>query len=390
MSDKRVPLSDLAYDEEEEAAVLRVLRSRWLSAGPTVQQFEEAFAAHSGAASALAVSSATAALHLSLVAVGVRPGDEVIQPAINFVAAANMTVAVGARPVFADVVALNEPILDPDAVERLFTSRTKAVISMYYGGYFGQVGRLLQLCRDRGVPLIEDACHAVGATSALSEGRRAGNIGDIGCFSFFSNKNMATGEGGMITTGRADYVARLRLLRSHGMTTMTWQRDRGHASSYDVQAHGYNYRMDEMRAALGLVQLRKLDDINRRRRAAVASYRRHLRELPDSWTVPFADQDVERSACHLMVVVAPDAESRAAAASTLKEAGIQTSLHYPSIPTFEAFRGYESDVPVSREYGQRTLTLPLYADLAESDIEYVSRTLLDVARRTATSPPSPR
>lgn len=375
-SSRRVPLSDLAYDAAEEQAVVEVLRSKWLSSGPNVQAFEREFVEHTGAHGALAVSSATAALHMAFVALDIGRGSEVIQPAINFVAAANMTIAAGATPVFADICSLDEPILDPASVEALITPRTKAVLVMYYGGYFGRTADLLDLCRRRGLLLIEDACHAVGARCNEIEGRAAGNIGDVACFSFFSNKNLATGEGGMVTASRPDAIERLRLLRSHGMTTMTWQRDRGHASSYDVLLNGYNYRLDELRAALGRVQLGKLAANNERRRRAVAVYRHVLEQLPSGWTFPFRDADLSQSSCHLMVLVAPDVVARSKAAEALKAAGIQTSLHYPSIPTFEAFRQYENTaLPISREYGLRTLTLPLYPGLSDDDIEYVCRVL---------------
>jgi dTDP-4-amino-4,6-dideoxygalactose transaminase len=262
------------------------------------------------------------------------------------------------------------PILDPAEVERRLTPRTKAVVVMYYGGYFGPAAELQALCRRRGVALVEDACHAVGARCRELGGRMAGALGDVACFSFFSNKNLATGEGGMVTTNRADLAERLRLLRSHGMTTLTWDRHRGHASTYDVRVHGYNYRLDELHAALGRAQLRKLAANNERRRQLVLAYRRHLTDLP-GWVVPFAHAGGD-SAYHLMTAVAPDDETRARAALALREAGVQTSLHYPSVPSFEAFRQYErGGLAVSERYGRSTLTLPLYPRLTADQVEYV-------------------
>jgi dTDP-4-amino-4,6-dideoxygalactose transaminase len=374
MSEWRIPLSDLDYGPEEEEAVLGVVRSKWLSMGPQVQAFEREFARHVGVEHAFAVANATAALHLAYLALGVGPGDEVLQPAINFVAAANMTVAAGARPVFSDIVSLEEPILDPGEVERRLTPRTKAVVVMYYGGYFGPIAELKAICQMRGVPLVEDACHAVGARCEGLGGRMAGNLGDVACFSFFSNKNLATGEGGMVTTGRADLAEKLQLLRSHGMTTLTWDRHRGHASTYDVLAHGYNYRLDELHAALGRVQLRKLAANNERRRQLVLAYRERLADLA-GWTIPFAKAG-DDSAGHLMVAVAPEVEARARAAQALREAGVQTSLHYPSIPSFAAFRAYDQGgLPLSEQYGRRALTLPLYPWLTAEQVEYVCTVL---------------
>jgi dTDP-4-amino-4,6-dideoxygalactose transaminase len=374
MSERRVPLSDLDYGPEEEEAVFEVLRSRWLSMGPQVQAFERDFAGYIGTEHAFAVANATAALHLAYLALGLGPGDEVVQPAINFVAAANMTVAVGAEPVFADIVSLEEPILDPADVERRLTPRTRAVVAMYYGGYFGPTAELQALCRRHNLALIEDACHAVGARCRELDGRMAGNLGDVACFSFFSNKNLATGEGGMVTTSRTDLAERVRLLRSHGMTTLTWDRQRGHASTYDVRAHGYNYRLDELHAALGRVQLRKLAANNERRRLLVLAYRQGLADLA-GWTLPFARAEGD-SAYHLMVAVAPDDETRARAAEALREAGVQTSLHYPSVPSFEAFRSCKRDgLALSEQYGRRVLTLPLFPMLMPNQVEYVCTAL---------------
>lgn len=379
MSEWRIPLSDLDYGPEEEEAVRAVLRGKWLSMGPQVQAFEREFAQHVGVEHAFAVANATAALHLAYLALGLGPGDEVIQPAVNFVAAANMTVAAGARPVFADIAGLDLPILGPADVERQITPRTKAVVVMYYGGYFGRTAEILDLCRRRGLALVEDACHAVGARCRELGGRMAGGIGEAACFSFFSNKNLATGEGGMVVTNRADVAERVRLLRSHGMTSLTWDRHRGHASSYDVRAQGYNYRLDEIHAALGRVQLRKLAANNERRGRLVREYRRLLADLP-GWTVPFA-HDSGDSAYHLMVAVAPDQAARARAAAALREAKIQSSLHYPSVPSFTAFSAAGTDGPsLSAEFGRRALTLPLYPTMTLDQVGTVCTTLVQGAR----------
>jgi dTDP-4-amino-4,6-dideoxygalactose transaminase len=375
MSEWRIPLSDLDYGAEEEAAVLRVLRSKWLSMGPEVSAFEREFAVCLGVRHAFAVANGTAALHLALLALDVGQGDEVVQPAINFVASANMTAAVGATPVFADIIGLEEPTIDPREVERLLTRRTKAVVVMHYGGYLSRMGELTALCRDRKIALIEDACHAVGAwcpdpTSPTVHRRMAGSLGDISCFSFFSNKNLATGEGGMLITDRERVAASVRLLRSHGMTTLTWDRHRGHAASYDVVSHGYNYRFDELRAALGRVQLEKLNRNNERRRQLVRIYQKLLASST-KWGVPFIGRE-EASACHLMVVVAADPAQRHVGAQALRENGIQTSLHYPCIPRFKAFGTQPDEVcPRSAAFADRILTLPLYPTLGASEVEEI-------------------
>ena len=385
----KIPLSDLDYGEEEMAAVQRVVAGKWLSMGPEVQAFEAEFAAMQQASHALAVSNATAGLHLALLALGIGPGDEVIQPALNFVAAANMTVAVGATPVFGDIVSLAEPTLDPAEAERLITPRTKAIVVMHYGGDFCRMAEFAELCRRRGIALIEDACHAVGAAYHDPQGRSphgimAGGMGDIGVFSFFANKNLSTGEGGMVVTQRDDLAQRIRLLRSHGMTSLTWDRHKGHAQSYEVVANGYNYRLDELHAALGRAQLAKLAGFNRRRRALRGLYFQRLRPLEDAgWTLPFSGAPGEPSG-YLVVAVAPDPEARAQAAQVLREARIQSSLHYPCVSDFEAFRRWRSEeVPKTRRFCGGILTLPLFSPMTEEMVETVSSIMTGVAASPA-------
>ncbi len=375
MSEWRIPLTDLDYGVEEEAVVLRVLQNKWLSMGPEVQAFEREFADFLGVKHAIAVANGTAALHLSCLGLGLGPGDEIIQPAINFVAAANMSVAVGATPVFADIISLDEPTIDPADIERRITPRTKAVMVMHYGGYVCRMADIYAICQQNGLALIEDACHAVGARyldpeQRIPHGKMAGNLGDIACFSFFSNKNLATGEGGMVVTNRDDLAERLLLLRSHGMTSLTWDRHRGHASSYNVVLHGYNYRLDELRAALGRVQLKKLEHNNYLRMQLVSTYRKNLAELP-GWTIPFVDC-FGGSAYHLMVVVAPDRCTHSGVKQTLTGAGIQTSLHYACVPDFEAFKRFKvNDLGRSRLFARRAVTLPLFPSMTLSQVEEI-------------------
>jgi dTDP-4-amino-4,6-dideoxygalactose transaminase len=361
----RIPLSDLDYDTTEEEAALRVLRSKWLSMGGEVESFEREFAAFVGSRHAVAVANGTAALHLAFLALDVHPGDEVIQPAVNFIAAANMTMAVGAAPVFADITGIEEPTIEPAEIGRRITSQTKAVVVMHYGGYLPRMAEILDVCRHHHLPLIEDACHATGAQY---HGRMAGNLGDLGCFSFFSNKNLAVGEGGMITTNEENLARRMRLLRSHGMTTLTWDRYSGHAYSYDVLVHGYNYRLDEIHAALGRAQLRKLPENNQRRKNLLLEYQRRLNGL-DGWTFPFVNYRGNGS-CHLAVLVAPDEDNRSRVVKALKEARIQTSLHYPCVPDFKAFGALQADgLARSRAYARRAITLPLFPTMTRGQVE---------------------
>jgi dTDP-4-amino-4,6-dideoxygalactose transaminase len=379
LSDWRIPLSVLDYGSEEAEAARRVLDSKWLSMGPEILAFEKEFAAMQGAQYAFAVSSATAALHLAIHAIGLGPGDEVIQPAINFVAAANMTLYSGATPVFADICGLTEPTIDPRQVERLITPRTKAIIPMHYGGNLSRMSELLELCNSRGIALIEDSCHAIGARyhdpqQRPPHGLMAGSIGDIGTFSFYANKNLACGEGGMIVTNRADIAEKLQMLRSHGMTRSSWDRHQGRAGTYDIALPGFNYRLDELHAALGRAQLAKLPGGNAKRRELLARYRAGFQGDPH-WTMVFADA-VEYSSGHLMVALAPSQDVRTLAVHALRESGIQSSMHYPSILEFSGYRErFNQRLELTHEFAMRAMTLPLHPGLRFDEVDEIVRIL---------------
>jgi dTDP-4-amino-4,6-dideoxygalactose transaminase len=379
VTDWRIPLSVLDYGAEEADAAQRVIASKWLSMGPEVLAFEREFAAMNAAQHAFAVSSATAALHLAIHAIGVGPGDEVIQPAINFVASANMTIAAGATPVFADICSLAEPTIDPREVERLITPRTKAIIPMHYGGNLCRMHELLELCKARGIALIEDSCHAVGAAYEDANrrpphGLMAGSIGDLGTFSFYANKNLACGEGGMVVTNRADLAENIQMLRSHGMTRSSWERHQGPAGSYDIALPGFNYRLDELHAAIGRAQLAKLMGGNAKRRRLLARYRQGLHGH-DGWIMVFADA-IESSSGHLMVAVAPDADTRARAVHALRESRIQSSMHYPSIVEFSGFRGRFGEVlKLTHEFAHRAITLPMHPGLNPEHVDEIVQIL---------------
>jgi len=364
----RIPLSDIDFDEAESLAVQSVLKSRWLTMGKVTQEFEAAFAAHVQAKHAIAVTNATAALHLSCLALGLGPGDEVIVPSLTFVATANAVRYVGATPVFADVVSPDNLNISPKAIESLVTSRTRAIIVVHYAGYPCDMEAILSIARQHGLFVIEDAAHAVGSEL---DGRPLGAWGDVGCFSFFSNKNMTTGEGGMMTTDNDDLAQKLNRLRSHGMTSLTWDRHKGHAYSYDVVDLGYNYRIDEIRAAIGLVQLSKVERNNERRRSLTQVYRDALQELAPQVAVPFQNHAGKTSA-HIMPILLPRETKRKEFIDSMKENGIQTSIHYPPIHTFTAYKDTMVwDLPVTEEVAKREITLPLYPAMSNDDVVVV-------------------
>ena len=374
--DWKIPLSDIDYGPEELAAVQAVLESRWLTMGANTQAFEEEFAAYTGAKHAIAVANGTAALHLACMAVGLGPGDEVITPSLTFVATANAIRYTGATPVFADVESLNDLDVSLASIEQNLTARTRAIMVMHYGGYPCDMVAITNFAKAHNLIVIEDAAHASGAEI---DGRDMGTWGQVGCFSFFSNKNMTTGEGGMVVTNDDETAAKLRILRSHGMTTMSWDRHRGHAWSYDVVDLGYNYRMDEIRAALGRVQLSKLSRNNERRRMLTALYREQLYEMVPEVIVPFKEPRGIPSS-HIMPILLPAGSDRLHFMERMKSFGIQTSIHYPPIHKFKIYAdGGQSpwELPLTDEVVKREVTIPLYPTMSEDDVLQVVQAVRD-------------
>ena len=369
-----VPLADLLVDDALRQAVAQVVDSGWWSMGPRVEEFEREFAAFVGVEHALAVANGTAALHLALLAAGIGPGDEVVVPSLNFVAAANSIVHTGARPVFCDIVGEEDLNLDPADLEAAVGPNTKAIVVLHYGGFPCDMQSVREIADRHDLIVIEDAAHAPGGTW---RGERCGALGLVGCFSFFSNKNMPVGEGGMVVTDDGDLAERLRLLRSHGMTTLTWARHRGHAPSYDVLLPGFNYRLDELRAAIGLVQLGRLPAENAGRARISARYREALHGT-GGVTVPFGEvEEGTTPAHHLAVALAPEGR-RDDLRAALSERRIQTSVHYPPIHLFSHYSksGAGRALPRTEGVAQRLVTLPLFAHMSDDQVELVVENVL--------------
>ena len=365
----------MLVDDELRRAVGEVVESGWWSMGPKVEEFETAFAELSGTRHALAVANGTAALHLALLAVGCGPGDEVILPSLNFVAAANAIGHTGATPVFCDISGPDYVNLDPADLDAAAGPRTKALLVLHYGGFPCDMQAVHDIAERRGLIVIEDAAHAPGASW---RGRPCGSLGRIGCFSFFSNKNLPIGEGGMVVTDDDDLAAKLRLLRSHGMTRLTWERHRGHAAGYDVVAQGFNYRLDELRAALGLVQLRRLPAENACRAEISERYRDALHGKAGV-TMPFGElAEGTTSAHHLAVAVLPEGR-RDDVRVALADKRIQTSVHYPPIHLFSEYKelGARRLLPRTEEVARRVVTLPLFGHMQEEQVDLVIDTVLE-------------
>lgn len=368
-----IPLFDLDYGQEEEDAVLRILRSKWLTMGEEIAAFEQEFADFCGVKHALAVSSCTTALHLANVVLNVKHGDEVICPSLTFAATANAIIYTGATPVFADITSTEDWTISPAEIAKKITAATRAIVVMHYGGFACQMDEIMKIARSHKITVIEDAAHAPG--SSYRE-KKLGAIGDISCFSFFSNKNISTGEGGMICTNNDEYAERLKIIRSHGMTSGTVDRHRGHSFSYDIIDLGYNYRLDEIHAALGRAQLRKLETGNNSRRQAALRYKNGLKRISEI-KLPFNGRE-KKTNYHLFPILLGDSVNRQDLMAYLRTRGIQTSIHYPPVHNFSFHRQHfpSSNMQLTEQIAARELTLPMYAGINDEQIDFIIDALI--------------
>ena len=338
--------------------------------GPRTEAFEREFSEHLGVRHVVAVSSCTSALHLAYLGAGVGPGDEVIVPAITFVATAAAARYCGATPVAAEVCGQDDLGIDPDHVEALLTDRTRAVCAVHYGGYRAEVERLAELCEGRGIALVEDAAHSPTIAPR----------GLVGCYSFFSNKVLSCGEGGVLATDDEELAAQARSLRSHAMTSGTWDRHRGHSSTYDVVGLGFNYRLDEPRAALLSARLPGVAADVASRRRLVHRYRELLAD-EKGVTVPYRDEQVDGSSCYVMPVMVGNPELRDLLRDyMLDERKVQTSVLYPAFHELSAYAGQSGALPRSELAARTELTLPLYPHLSDGDQDVVVAALRDGLR----------
>jgi len=374
----KIPLFKLNFDEAEENAVIETLRSKWISTGPKCAELEALFCRLFSVNHAVSMSNCTDALHLAYRILDIKEGDEVICPSLTFAATINTIRYVGAVPVFCDVKGPGDLNIDADKIEDLITPKTKAITVVHLAGFPCDMDRIMALARKHNLKVIEDACHG-----PLSEyrGKKLGTIGDVGCFSFFSNKNISTGEGGMIITNNEDLDKRIRLLRSHGMTSMSYQRAQGHATTYDVVDLGYNFRMDDIRASIAIVQLNKLQKDLERRAEIRKKYIRLLKGV-EGITIPFME-NTEFVSNYIMpiVLVNSNKENRELVRDGLHSQGIQTSVHYPAAHLFSIYEQYRKHLPFTEYITDNEITLPIYASLRDEEVEYICETLIDILKK---------
>ena len=358
-----LPFTRPSIDEDTIAAVAEVLRSGWLASGPKVAQLEAELSAYLGGRPVRTQTSATAGLEMALLACGIGHGDEVITPALSFVATANVIVRVGARPVFVDV-GLDSRNIDLDATEAAITSRTRAIMPVHFAGHPVDMGRLYDIARRHRLRVIEDAAHAIGSSW---QGRRIGSFGDLVCFSFHPNKNLTTIEGGAISGGSPDELKAIELHRWHGQVKSGFD-------GFDTLLAGGKYNLSDVAAAVGLGQLRRLEEFNARRRALIARYY-ELWEKDAPLRLP--ERGDEGHSWHVFTPLLPLAQlslSRAQFMEAMKAQGIGTGVHYPAIHLFSAYRalGYrDGQFPNAERIGRETVTLPLFPAMQPGDVERV-------------------
>lgn len=373
----KIPLFNLNFDEREAQAAYDTIRSGWISTGPKNAELEAMFAEMLGAKFAVSVTNCTDALHLSCILSGFGPGDEVLCPSLTFAASANCIRYCGATPVFCDIVGPEHINIDPEDIERKITPRTKGIVVVHMAGFPARMDEIMVIAHKHGLKVVEDACHG-----PLSEykGRKLGTIGDCSAFSFFSNKNISTGEGGMFVTNNEEFAAKARLLRSHGMTTMSYQRATGHATEYDITELGYNYRMDDIRASIAIEQLKKLPGDLQKRLEVRRQYVERLSGVK-GLVVPFADNK-EFVSNYIMPVVLTggDRARRDAVRESIHAAGIQTSVHYPAVHRFSIYRDGGAALPQTEFVTEHEITLPMYAALTPEQVDFICDTLENAIR----------
>lgn len=376
----RIPFHVPSIGEEEIAEVVETLRSGWLTTGPKVRRFEEAFAAYVGARHAIAVNSGTAALHLALEAVGIGPGDEVILPTYTFAATGEVVAYLGARPILADC-RLDTLNIDAATVAPLITPRTKAIIPVHLAGQACDMDPIMELARGHQLHVIEDAAHALPATY---KGKMVGIIGDLTAFSFYATKPITTGEGGMVTTTRDDYAARMKRMSLHGLSGDAWNRytDKGHWY-YEILDFGFKYNLTDLAAALGIQQLRRSDDLYKRRREIARMYSEGFSDLEAS--VPPGEAEYGTHAWHLYILqlnLSALASGRDEVIRALGEKGVGTSVHFIPLhlhPVYQRSFGYHQGAfPNAERVFERAISLPIYPAMTDAEVGRVIEAVRDI------------
>ena len=390
---RQVPFHRPAIGPAEEREVIDTLRSGWITTGPKTKKFEQEFAAYVGARNALAVAHCTGALHLALFALGIGPGDEVITTPFTFTATAEVMGYLGARPVFVDI----EPDtfnIDPAGIERALASgmhrKVRALMPVHFAGQACDMDRICAIARRHNLKIIEDAAHAVGSARQI-EGRgmvKVGTIGDLSCFSFYATKNITSAEGGMITTEDDALAAKIAVASLHGMDRDAWKRyDSSGSWFYEIHDTGFKYNLSDVHSAIGIAQLRRVEELTQRRRAIARAYNEAFANDP-ALEIPLTGAGVEH-AWHLYVMRLRTAAlkvNRGQFIDLLRARGVGTSVHCIPLHTMDFYQhryGYRTgDFPIAEDVYSRCLSLPIFPAMSDEDLAYVIETVRAVARES--------
>jgi len=373
--DRKVPLASPRLLESELQVAMDAYRSGWLCMGPRTAELEESMCAYTGADHAVAVSSCTAALHISCLAAGLGPGDTAIVPSLAFAATANAVTWTGASPRFVEIAGIDRPWLSAEAAEAAIESSTKAIVAMSYGGHPGDVADLAELAGQHGLVLIEDAAHASGS---WQNGRHVGTFGLAGALSFSASKNLGIGEGGMLLTGNEEVACRARSLRWHGISASTWERRDAAAPEYNIRDVGLNYRLDDPRAALVNALLHRLDKDNRRRAEVDATYREAFSGSDDLLVVA-PPPDGERASYCVFAIVLAEGIDRTAFRESLSQRGVETSIHFPPLHDSPAYKGCSMALPLTEAFAERAVSLPIFPHMENWQRELVVDAVFEAA-----------
>jgi len=370
-----IPVFRPSFSEEEWLALKEPFESGWIGLGPKTAEFEKKFAEYIEVDHAVALNSCTAALHLALALCKVN-GAEVITSPMTFVSTSHAILYNGGEPVFCDIEE-DTLCINAEKIEELITPRTKAVLVVHYGGQPCDMDMIMDICRRHKLKLVEDCAHSCGG---WHKDRRLGSFGDFGCFSFHAVKNLATGDGGMVTTNDSSADARLRTMRWVGINKDTWSRqdteNKKYSWFYNVEEAGFKYHMNDITAAIGLVQLSKLETMNERRRQICLRYSEVLKDV--EWIkTPVYRTGIEESACHNFVIRTP---LRDILNEELKKKGISTGVHYIPNNHYQMYKKCRGKTPVSDRVWRELLTLPVFPDLTDQDVDYIIESILETGK----------
>jgi UDP-4-amino-4,6-dideoxy-N-acetyl-beta-L-altrosamine transaminase len=366
---------------EDKKTVLEALSSRWLTGGPKAKEFEKIFANYLGIKHAVAVNNCTAALHLAMRALNIGPGDEVIVPVFTFAATANAPLFVGAKPVFADIDEKTFNI-SPKDIQNKITKKTKAIIVVHYGGQPCDMKEIMQIAKRHNLHVVEDCAHSLGAEYM---GQKTGSIGTIGCFSFYPTKIITTLEGGMVTTNDEEIAKQIKVLREHGMTRGAFDREKTATWYYDVVNLGYNYRLNEVQAALGISQLKRIDEINKKRIEAANYYTKKLKKT--NGIIPPYEAKDRTHVYHLYAIRAVEQKrgiNRDELYKKLSKKHIGLSVHYTPLHLLTFYKktlGYKTgDFPIAEQVSKEVLSLPIYPTITKTQIDYVVKEISKIMK----------